>query len=609
MGTLNERLTEKIIRDHFNRFAGNGVYLHEQRTSNPRINKLLKHASKKSGDGEGCPDFIIEFREHDFLIVIECKASTRKHKSKNLDKPVDYAVDGALHYAAHLVRSYDVLSIGASGTTKKDLRVTHHLALKEFREPFEIFGDTLLPIDDYLNGYLQDEKKGKQDYNELIAFIRDLNRRLHIDKVSEKNRAIFISMLLIALARTSFRNSYRTEKPGRVARLAVDAAIEQLEEAGVDKQRSGTLKQQFNFLRHEKKLLDEADELVNIISDIDEHINRYQQSNKYRDVIGALYIEFLRYANSDKKLGIVLTPHHIAEFFVELAQVNKKSVVYDNCAGTGGFLISAMDKMVKDAKGEEKTIKQIRKNRLFGVELGAPIYPLAVSNMYIHQDGKSNIIHGDCFNPEVKNFIKSKKPTVGILNPPYKADKIKDIEELEFVLNNLECLQQGGKCVAIVPMQCALASSGKIAELKENLMKKHTLEAVLSMPNELFFNSKVNVVTCAMVFTAHNPHPKEKEVYLGYYKDDGFSKNKLRGRADIHEKWKYIREVWIENFINRREKLGLSIVRKLEANEEWCAEAYMKTNYSKMTEDDFMDTIKNYVAYKFLNPVMSNKQS
>ena len=598
--------TDRIIRDHFISFEGDGVHLHEKGADNPRIDKLLKGASK-SGEGKGYPDFIIEFRD-DFLIVIEGKADTKKHKSKTGDQYADYAVDGALFYSSHLVKSYDVLSIGVSGTTKKDLRVTHHLALRDHKTPFKIFGDKLLPKNDYLEGYLKDDKKRKQDFNELIAFIRDLNTQLHIDKVSETKRAIFISMLLIALSRPSFKKSYREESSRNIAQMAVSAAMQELEDAGVNGQRLEVLKQQFNFLRTEKALLDKHDELVKIIIDIDDHINGYKKNNKYYDVIGTLYIEFLRYANSDKKLGIVLTPHHIAKFFTELAEINKNSIVYDNCTGTGGFLVAAMDKMVKDAKGDTRTIKQIKGKQLFGVELAPNIYPLAVSNMYIHEDGKTNIIHDDCFEKNVISRIKEKKPTVGILNPPYKADKEKDTEELKYVLNNLECLVQGGKCVAIVPMQCALTSSKKNNQLKEKLMKEHTLEAVLSMPDELFFNSKVSVVTCVMVFTAHRPHPPEKEVYLGYYKDDGFTKNKLQGRADINSKWKDIRKEWLDLFVKRREKLGLSVVRTLTHDDEWCAEAYMETDYSKITEDDFMNTVKKYVSYKFLNPVASSEQ-
>ena len=38
----------------------------------------------------------------------------------------------------------------------------------------------------------------------------------------------------------------------------------------------------------------------------------------------------------------------------------------------------------------------------------------------------------------------------------------------------------------------------------------------------------------------------------------------------------------------------------VKAQDEWCAEAYMETDYSKLTDNDFVKTIKAYVAYEFL---------
>jgi len=198
---------------------------------------------------------------------------------------------------------------------------------------------------------------------------------------------------------------------------------------------------------------------------------------------------------------------------------------------------------------------------------------------------------------------KSKNPTIGLLNPPYQGNKKTDIDELEFVLNNLECLIDGGTCIAIVPMQKALATSGAVYELKKKLLEKHTLEAVLSMPDELFFNSDVNVVTCVMVFTAHRKHNPSKKTYFGYYKDDGFIKRKIQGRFDGFGKWEAIKKKWISSFINREDEAGFSINRIVAANEEWCAEAYMETDYSTLTERDFEDTVLNYVTFLLNNRI------
>ncbi|HGT5227773.1 TPA: N-6 DNA methylase, partial [Escherichia coli] len=98
-----------------------------------------------------------------------------------------------------------------------------------------------------------------------------------------------------------------------------------------------------------------------------------------------------KYTAGDKKaLGIVLTPRHIAELFSLLANVTPESRVLDICAGTGGFLISAMQQMLKKAVTEEQR-QDIRKNRLIGIENSPKMFALAASNMILRGDGKANL--------------------------------------------------------------------------------------------------------------------------------------------------------------------------------------------------------------------------
>ncbi len=598
----NERKTEQIVRKHFEKFEN--IVIEEQSSEIPKVQKLLQTASKK-GSGAGYPDFIITYKTNsDFLIVIECKADITKHESKYRDKYSDYAVDGALLYASYLSKDFDVLAIAVSGENVRNLKVSHFLHLKGEKKTTEIFDDKLLSPDNYLKGYLHSPEKFRQDYNTLLDFTKELNDKLHIHKILENQRSLLISAILIALENEPFNKSYASySKPENLANALVQTVSNELESANITDKKLENLEIQFSFIKTDTSLSKKDGVLKEIIDEIDENINDFIKSHKYFDVLGQLYIEFLRYANSDKGLGIVLTPPHITELFAELAQVNKNSVAYDNCTGTGGFLISAMSQMIKDAKNDENKIKEIKSKQLIGVEYQSHIFALAISNMYIHQDGKTNILNGSCFNPEIMKIVKEKKPTVGFLNPPYKSNKKTDTDELEFVLNNLETLVDGGTCVAIVPMQSALATKGKVYEYKKKLLEKHTLEAVLSMPDELFFNSKVNVVSCIMVFTAHKPHPKNKETYFGYYKDDGFVKRKGKGRIDAYGKWKDIKEKWLSNFINRKREPGFSINKIVTADMEWSAEAYMETDYSKLSDKDFEQAVLDYVTFLHQNKI------
>lgn len=604
----NERKTEILTREHFSKFL-DSIDIEEQRSDNPKIDKLLKTASKKGG-GKGYPEFIINYKTNpDLLIVIECKADVIKHESKDRDKYSEFAVDGALLYASYLSKGFDVLAIAASGETKQSLKVSHFLHLRGEKKATPIFGDKFLSIDDYLNGYLKSPEKFRQDYNSLLDFTKQLNDKLHTYKILENQRSLLISSILIALENTAFKRSYAShKKPENLAVSLIQTVSDELESANITGKKLENLNTQFSFIKTDTSLSKKENVLKEIIDEIDENINAFIKTHKYFDVLGQLYIEFLRYANSDKGLGIVLTPPHITELFADLAQVNKNSIAYDNCTGTGGFLISAMKKMITDAKGDETKIKEIKSKQLIGTEYQSHIFALAVSNMYIHQDGKTNIINGSCFDEEVIEEVKAKKPTVGFLNPPYKSNKKTDTDELEFILNNLECLVDGGICVAIVPMQSALATSGKVFELKKKLLKKHTLQAVLSMPDELFFNSKVGVVSCVMVFTAHRPHPNHKETYFGYYKDDGFVKRKNKGRIDAYGKWQEIKEKWLTNFENRKDEAGFSVNQIITADMEWAAEAYMETNYSNLKDENFEDTILNYVTFLHGNKLLDKNQ-
>lgn len=597
----NERKTENIVRSHFEQFK-DLVEIEEQTSDIPKIEKLLKTASKR-GVGIGKPEFLITFKVNsNLLIVIECKANASKHESNSRDKFSDYAVDGALLYSSYLSKEFDILAIAVSGEDTRHLKVSHFLQLKNENKATPIFGDKLLTAQNYLDGYLKSPEKFRQDYNTLLDFTKHLNEELHSNKIPERDRALLLSCILIALENPAFKASYKSHKtPQNLANALVQTVLDELESADISGKKLENLDIQFSFIKTDTSLSTKYNVLKDLIDEIDENINSFIKTHEYFDVLGQLYIEFLRYANSDKGLGIVLTPPHITELFSELAQVNKKTIVYDNCAGTGGFLISAMQKMIQDAKNDQETIKNIKANQLIGVEYQSHIFALAVSNMYIHQDGKTNITRGSCFDKEIIDAVKKKMPTVGLLNPPYKGDKKTDTEELEFILNNLECLVVGGTCIAIVPMERALSQNGKVYELKKELLQEHTLEAVLSMPNELFANSKVAVVSCAMIFTAHKPHPKNKETYFGYYKDDGFVKRKIKGRIDVFGKWDSIKEKWISYFINRKSETGFSINKAVSAENEWVAEAYMETDYSSLSKEDFINEVKKYVAFNILN--------
>lgn len=598
---MNEKITEDIVRDHFKKDVWyDRIHIEEQISKIPRIDKLLKTASK-SGDGVGKPEFIITFKKEtpDYIIIIECKADVTKHESKTRDNYRDYAVDGVLLYSSYLSKEYDILSIAASGEDTANLKISHFLQLKGETEAKSIFGDKLLSIESYLTNYKKDERKYKQEYEKLLKYSATLNDKLHALKIKESQRSLLLSGILIALDDKHFRDGYKIhDEPKDITKDLVDTIEKRLKKELISRDKTENLAVAYSFIKTHTALSQEKDVLKDLIDDIDNNINSFIKTYRYHDILGELYIEFLQYSNNDKGLGIVLTPRHIADFFSDIAMVNKNSVILDNCGGTGGFLISGMKRMIEDAKGDNEKIKIIKNKQVVGIEYQDDIFTLLCSNMFIQGDGKSSMIHGSCFDEKIMKVVREEfKPNIGFLNPPYKTEKT-DPYELEFILNNINMLEKGGICVAIVPMSCVLAQKGKELELKKKILEYNTLDAVFSMPNDLFVNSGVGTVTCVVVIRVHQPHPSNYETYFGYCKEDGFIKRKLMGRGDYLNKWNGIRNQWIYNYRNKKEIPEHSIKRYVTADDEWCAEAYMETDYSKITKEDFVKTIKDFVLFQ-----------
>ena len=394
----NERITENFFRNHVledDLYKNDTIIFEEQSLSNLKIKKLLTNASK-CGKGQGFPEFIIQFIDNpEVLIVVECKAEPKYHESENKNNPKSYAVDGVLLYSSFLSKEFDVISIAISGENERELKVSHYLQLKNTHEAHPIFNDDqLLSLKDYLEGYKTDERKFNQDFQELLKYSKTLNDKLHTLKVAESNRSLLISGALIALTDKAFCKAYKYQKSRELAENLINTIKNKI--TNIQNKHIEDIINTYSFITTHTILAKKENELRDIITSVDEKINNFIKSYQYFDTLGQFYNEFLRYANDDKGLGIVLTPPHITELFAEIANITKDSVVLDTCTGTGGFLISAMKKMIVDAGSDTNKILAIKSKQIIGVEIQHSIFSLTFSNMFIHGDGRSNLIKGSC---------------------------------------------------------------------------------------------------------------------------------------------------------------------------------------------------------------------
>ncbi len=609
----NERLTEAIVRDHFkNDPFIRSVKFEEQKSSNKRIQELLKEQSKTGGKGNGYPEFIISFPTNsNYIIVVECKAETRKHESPNRDKPKDCAIDGVLHYAKALSIGFNVVAIAVSGETTEELLVSHFYWKKNAENYIETTDTKLLTIDDYLQMF-EDQFFISDFYTRDIAYkARFLNEEFQAYTIPEYKRCTMVSAMLLALIDHTFKEDYCDYKTIAELGRKMLAAIASVFDDEDDLVRNKTIiLREFETIlneplfeqdkiKHKDKKKDESTlEVAKYFIDYLER-NVYplvEHSNIGYDVLGRFYVEFIRYAASEQKSGLVLTPAHITELFCDLAELRLNDIVYDPCCGTGGFLVAAMQRLFKMAGADKKIRENIRKNQLCGCELRPDMFTYACSSMRFRGDGKSNLYNGSCFN-NAQIIADNHKPTVSFLNPPYDVGNTRQMEFIEHALKVLDEKAEG-RVVAIVQFSCAIKDDKDLKAVKQRILAKHHLKAVLSMPDDLFY--PVGVVTCIMVFEANKPN-KGRKTWFGYFKDDGFEKRKHLGRIDVRNKYSKIRDMWIKSYLNQDEIPGLSIRKEVSVNDEWCAEAYMETDYKTLSEIDFERKIKEYIAFNVLN--------
>ncbi len=358
-----------------------------------------------------------------------------------------------------------------------------------------------------------------------------------------------------------------------------------------------------------------------ILKNIDENILPFinDKSTAGQDLLNLFFITFNKYVGKDDK-NQAFTPDHICDFMSKISGVNKNSIILDPCCGSGSFLVRAMTQALDDCS-TEKEQKKVKKKQIFGIEYDENIYGLATTNMLIHSDGNSNIKVGNCFDFE--DWIVKAKPTVILMNPPYNAQKKqvpkefvktwgKDTKKdptkgfyfVKYIADILNKNNIPAILSVLLPVSCAIGSDSSIKKIKEEILEENTLDAVFTLPNEVFYPG-ASASACCMIFKIGKKHSdiSNPDTFFGYYKDDGFKKKKNLGRIEQidtktgESKWAKIEENWLELYRNRMPIEGISAIKKVSGKDEWLCEAYMKTDYTNLAESDFEKTIRSYYAY------------
>lgn len=472
----------------------------------------------------------------------------------------------------------------------------------------------LRTMDEYVDFYtskINDKEKVMQNTYKL-------NEMLHRHSIPEKLRSQFVGTCLLAL-----KNGLDYSTPSLTAaqiRTRIKEVLGDLLNSDINKAEKLALLnrnvlgdqyvRQLNIAAFREILKFIEDNILPFIND---------KSTSGQDLLNLFFVTFNKYVGKSDK-NQAFTPDHVTDFMAKITGVNKHSVVLDPCCGSGSFLVRAMTQALDDCATAAEQ-EEVKKHQIFGIEFDENVYGLATTNMLIHSDGNSNIRQGSCF--DLADWIKEAKPNVILMNPPYNGQRIhlpksyvntwsKDKKEdpskglyfVKYIADTLNSINHQAKLAVLLPIACAIGTSGEIARLKREILVENTLDAVFTLPNEIFYPG-ASASACCMVFkigTKHND-VSNPDTFFGYCKDDGFKKKKNLGRVEQIDtdtgksKWVEIEHEWIELYRNRRSVDGLSATHKVNGDDEWLCEAYMKTDYTKLTEQDFQQTINDYLAY------------
>ncbi|ASJ88969.1 MAG: type I restriction-modification system, N6-adenine DNA methyltransferase (M) subunit [Candidatus Malacoplasma girerdii] len=472
--------------------------------------------------------------------------------------------------------------------------------------------DEELPNESTINSmdyYVKLFSSRANDKNAVIEATNDLNNMLHGFGVKERIRSQLVGSLLIVLNHNRGKDIFysRLEKTRDILRKIETVLEDKIKDEQDDTSQSRLkIDQLIKVIKDQEVRELKIDQLCDLLDLIKDRLIPYidPESSTGEDLLNLFFTTFNKYVGKADK-NQAFTPTHITDFMCDIVRVDASSRVLDPTCGSGAFLVQAMSKMIKKAKNNEELKKKIKREQLFGIEKEEKAFGLATTNMLIHQDGRTNIICDSCFNR--KKWIQEKKINVVLMNPPFNGQKMPDdcpkVKNKEvdatkgfYFVKYIADTVNNGWLATILPLQCAIGNDKNIFKCKKEMLNNHTLKAVFTLPSEVFYPG-ASVNACIMLFELGKQHDSTIPTFFGYYKEDGFVKKKNKGRIEKIN-WEVTKAKWLKNYFNNIVEPGLSIVKCVDSNDEWLAEAHMETDYSKLTEVDFVQTIRDFIAFK-----------
>ena len=555
-----------------------------------------------------------------------------------------FAVNGALHYGqAVLDGGYDeVIIVGVNGCDLKDGQVinpeckAYYVSKKNnyipklipeiTAEDWSLFkhADSLFERLDRLNLTEKEiEELTNKTEAELEAKIKRIHQSLYDDVqlktalTTNEKLYLFCGLIMAGLQTSGVRTLKVDDLHSNNSEHNNDGIIilSNIEGFLYDKQASSEKVQMISGLLRgvfTKSVLwkpKNGESLLKVLfHQVKEDIIPLLESNLHLDFTGRILNSLNDWVSIDNDAAndVVLTPRYVTKFMAKCARTNKDSFVWDKAMGSAGFLVSAMDLMIKDARESivdpdelEEKIKRIKENQLLGIEILGNIYILAVLNMILMGDGSSSVLQGD--SHEYTLSQDDFPANVFLLNPPYSAPG----KGFNFVEEAFNQMTHGYGAILIQDS----AGNGQGLPYTKRILQNNTLEASIKMPLGLFGN-KATVSVYIFVFKVGRPHEVDDLVTFIDMSEDGYSRlnrkksTQEKNLRDTDDAAGHYDEA-LAHVLGKKpktkyytEKNGTLIHDTISLNgDDWLFVQHQELD-GVPTEDDFKAVIADYLSWK-----------
>ena len=654
---------EEKVEDWAKKQFGNQKYYTKTEFINNEIDEALAKApSKTGGRGKNFPDIrcLIELNGRRIPVMIEVKGTKGRLIKKDGAGKIDnynkkgeplyqnialYAVNGAVHYCRAILdnaESYkEVIAVGINGyedelnviyeisawyISKDNLFLPKHIGdyddlsfLKSKNIP-DLFNEIdKLGISD---AELEEQKLLLE--NQIEIALKSLNQTLHEEQnIVVSNRVQLVAgMIMAGLGSNSVPPLKVNELVGRnddedndgqiiMRKIKMFLADKHLPSEKIDMIKNVL---QVPFLQSNlQEPIEGESKLHTIYQNVKTNIIPYLTGELHNlDFTGRLFNvmnDWVDVPDGDRN-DVVLTPRYVTELMTKLCRTNMDSYVWDFAAGSAGFLISAMNTMISDAKDKirskskyEEKVQHIKMEQLLGIEKLPDVYMLAVLNMILMKDGSANIIQGNSLNYDgnYKQGNMNGKPfpaNVFLLNPPYSAPGNGFI----FVEKALSMMNHGGYAAVLIKEN---AGSGIGLPYTENILKKNTLLASIKMGD--IFCGKASVQTAIYVFKVGEPHNELNKVQFIDFSEDGYTRmNRKKSGQDVNlrdtdharERYEEITKVvcYGKSYLHYYKDYYVEDTISLKGN-DWTYSQHKKIN-TIPDADDFACVVKDYLSWR-----------